>query len=117
MTYCREIENELPLYFDGVLDPRQQESVERHLSKCPLCRQKLSELREVREGLRRLPRATVPSALVESLRAGVSARLSAVPGAPNFVLLDAPRNWLKVWLMPSVAGGFATVTLAFALLS
>jgi hypothetical protein len=117
MTRCEELQFDLPLYFDGSLNPDERGAVDAHLPECPLCRQKLSEFEELFLGLRALPRYSVPEQLVDNIRASVASQLTPSRGAPSFGLIDRRRRWSEVWLAPSAAAAFATLVIGFALLS
>ena len=45
----------LDLMLDGELSPREAESVEHHLRKCPACRRRLRKIEEADDFVRRLP--------------------------------------------------------------
>lgn len=117
MICCREIEDELPLYNDGVLEAKMQASIAEHLQKCPLCRQKLSEYRELSIGLRSLPIELLPPTLLRSIRSTMAARIAPSYGSPAFALLENRRDWLRTWLLPSSLGGIVTAILAFGMIS
>ncbi len=42
--HCRVIRDLLPLYVEGLASPESRELVEQHLTDCPECRQKLTEM-------------------------------------------------------------------------
>ena len=116
MTKCEELQFDLPLYFDGSLNADERSAVDAHLPECPLCRQKLSEFEELSVGLRSIPRYEAPADLVSAIRASVSAQFAPTPGNPSFALIDRPRRWTDIWLVPSTAGAMATVVIGFTLL-
>jgi hypothetical protein len=117
MTKCEELQFDLPLYFDGSLNPDERAGIDAHLPECPLCRQKLSEFEDLSLGLRSIPRFSAPENLVSEIRAAVAGRLSATPGSPAFHLIDRRRSWMEIWLVPSTVGAMATLIISFALLS
>lgn len=117
MTKCEELQFDLPLYTDGSLDANVRSAIDAHLPECPLCRQKLSEFQDLTAGLKAVPRFTAPDRLIESVRAAVSAHLSSAISSPTFRLIDTPRRWTEVWLMPSSVGTMATLLFGFTLLS
>jgi hypothetical protein len=108
---CRELQTNLSLYFDDVLTPEERDLLDGHLAACPLCRQTLSDLQDLRNGLRALARPKMPEFSVASLRAAVAEQLRPSFATPGFHLLDQPRNWSKVWMMPSAVGAFASVVI------
>src|SRR5687768_17564955 len=117
MTKCEELQFDLPLYFDGCLNPAERSTIDAHLPECPLCRQKLSEFEELSTGLKALTRMSVPDDLVGAIRVSAAAQPSPAWGSPIFGLIDRRRRWTDIWLMPSMIGTAATVIIGFALLS
>ena len=117
MTKCEELQFDLPLYFDGSLKPDERSAIDSHLPECPLCRQKLSEYEELTTGLKAMPRLTAPDDLVGAIRATVATQFAPASGSPAFHLIDRPRSWTEIWLMPSMVGTAATVLLGLTLLS
>src|SRR5688572_827914 len=117
MTKCEELQFDLPLYFDGCLNPAERSTIDAHLPECPLCRQKLSEFEELSVGLKALPRLSVPDDLVGAIRVSAAAQLAPAWGSPIFRLIDRRRRWADIWLMPSMIGTAATFIIGFALLS
>lgn len=117
MTKCEELQFDLPLYFDGGLNPEERLVIDAHLPECPLCRQKLSEFEELYLGLKSVPSLAAPDELVATIRASVADQLAPSIGSPVFRLIDRRRNWMDVWLMPSVTGVAATLVLGLALLT
>lgn len=109
MSNCEQLKHDLPLYFDGVLSPEERTVVDSHLVQCPLCRQKIADLRSITRSLRQMPAAAVPEGLAASLRSRIIPDLGFGTFHPVFRFVDTPRNWFHVWLMPSLAGGLATV--------
>lgn len=49
MKNCRETENLLPLYEEGVLSEAEKRAVEAHLADCAVCRKELADLKKARE--------------------------------------------------------------------
>ncbi|MEO8574380.1 MAG: anti-sigma factor [Pyrinomonadaceae bacterium] len=117
MTKCEELKFDLPLYFDGSLSSDQRSAVDSHLPECPLCRQKLFEFEQLSVGLSSMPRRSAPMDLVNALRASVAAQLALSAGSPSFSLIESPRRWADTWLVPSVAGAMATLTIGITMLS
>ncbi|MCA1700318.1 MAG: zf-HC2 domain-containing protein [Actinobacteria bacterium] len=65
-------------YLDGELGTVQARRVERHVHRCPRCRQFLATLRRTVEGLSRLSPEPAPAGLAD----GVVERLPGPPWAP-----------------------------------
>ncbi|HEX6123919.1 MAG TPA: zf-HC2 domain-containing protein [Pyrinomonadaceae bacterium] len=117
MTKCEELQFDLPLYTDGSLDVDVRSAIDAHLPECPLCRQKLSEFRDLRLGLKSVPRLTAPDRLVESIRTTIAAQLAPAGRSPVFYLIERQHRWTEVWLMPFSVSTMATLVLGFTLLS
>lgn len=114
---CNEIQFDLPLYSDNVLSAEVGQAIEQHLSCCPLCRQKLADIHELRSELRSLERPVMPFAELAELRAAFGQRLAPETIAPGFRLIEARGSWLETWLLPSAAGALVSLVLGFLLLA
>ena len=117
MTKCEEIQFDLPLYSDGSLDAAERGIIDAHLPECPLCRQKLSEFKQLSLGLRSVPRESASLEMLNSIRAAVADRLATPSGYPSFQLMDRRRSWREIWLVPSTAAALASLTIGLTLLS
>lgn len=113
---CSEAHDRLAVYFDDVLSRAERDSLECHLDTCPLCRLHLSELQEARNLIRSLSKEAMPSSLLDSIRSSVAARFAPAGIGPGFTLIDSSRDWIGVWLMPSIAGSVASILFGFLLL-
>lgn len=110
---CSDIRSDISLYGDGCLSSEFEDALQQHLTICPICRQELSEYREMRAALRAVSQVRIPAALSSKLRA--SALTSARPGMFAF-----PRLTGFAWgqnLLPLVGSSFASVLVGFALFS
>lgn len=114
---CRDLQFELPLFADNVLSDDERTGLEEHLARCPLCRQDLSDIQELRTRLREMARPQMPLSLMESVRSSVREALSLPGNTPAFRLIEPKRRWADVWLVPSAIAGFATVVCGFLLLT
>ena len=116
MVQCSEIQNDLPLYSDGVLEARDSELIENHLTACPLCRQRLDELKGVQAALVSSRAVRMPVSLLDSIKVAVAMEIGGSAASPQFRLVETKRDWVTVWLMPFSVGGIASVLLAFSML-
>jgi hypothetical protein len=57
---CKEIDNQLPGYEEGLLAPGEKECIDGHLAVCERCRRSLADLRHARELLRNLAEMEPP---------------------------------------------------------
>ncbi|MER3631692.1 MAG: hypothetical protein C4325_05605 [Blastocatellia bacterium] len=110
---CSEAKKALTVYFDDVLSDVERSTLDCHLLACPLCRVYLSELQEARNLVRAVRREPIPAALLSSIRDALAVQLLPFGNGPNFRLIDDRRNWLSVWLMPSLAGSLASLGFGF----
>ena len=113
---CREIKIDLALYRDGGLLPDVRTAVDHHLSRCPLCRQKLAEHEMLGERLRSVPRIQMPESVLLNVRQSFGFFPPAHNSSPTFQLIGAKGSWLDRWLMPLAAGGVASVVAGITML-
>ena len=113
---CTDLQFILPLYSDDVLSETELAQVSEHLDRCPLCRQKVIDFQEIRNGFRAVRRPEFRVAALQSLRSNIAGRLTSSTRAPLFQLVGERRKWLDVWLMPYAVGSLTTLILGFTLL-
>jgi hypothetical protein len=113
---CKDLQFDLPVYFDDVLSPETVSSIDAHLAECPLCRQELAEMRANRSDLKALLRPAIPAARLASIRRAVAALASPQQHSPAFRMVEARGNWIDIWLMPYAVGSCASVVLGITLL-
>jgi hypothetical protein len=68
---CREIEDQLPLYLEDLLAPKEKGLLEEHLSVCPFCRQRLADSKKTEEILKDLEEVEAPPFFEERIMARV----------------------------------------------
>ena len=77
---CRDIENKLSAYLEGIVSPKEKEGVENHLSSCQMCRKALEELRRTNalvKGLEQVePPPWFPQKIMTRVRAEQESRKS-----------------------------------------
>ena len=113
---CIDLQLVLPLYSDDVSSEAELSQISAHLDRCPLCRQKLIDFQELRNGLRTIARPEFSASALQSLRGAVAARLASATRAPIFQLIGDRRRWIDVWLMPYAVGALTTVIIGFTML-
>jgi len=113
---CQDIQPELPLYFDDILPSETIAAIDAHLPRCPLCRQKIADMQELRSGLRSLARPAVPGLRLESLKKAVAALAAPERTSPAFRLIENPGPWYRVWLLPATGGALASIIFGIGLL-
>jgi Putative zinc-finger len=109
---CESIQFDLPLYPDSNLSGEERSRVDGHLEECPGCRQKLTDFQELRQSLRVFERPEIPAGVTNSIKHAVAAEIHANSRRQGSAL----HIWLNTWLMPSGAGAFASVLVAFLVL-
>jgi hypothetical protein len=113
---CKDLQFILPLYPDNVLSEAEQTFAAQHMDSCPVCRQKLADLLDVRNKFRAAARPQFPPAAMQALRRNVAARLEVSTGRQMFQNVGDRRRWVDVWLMPSAVGSLSTLLIGFTLL-
>jgi hypothetical protein len=96
-TTAGHVQELLPGYALGVLDPDETELVARHVQGCPLCRGELARYQQVRQ---LLPYAVPPQPVPLRVRTGVLAAIDVV-GTSNdeqMIVLPAPPADRRPWL-------------------
>ncbi|MGI8670685.1 MAG: anti-sigma factor family protein [Aridibacter sp.] len=112
---CEELQFNLPLYIDDILSDDERALLDKHLPRCPLCRQKLSEYKELRNNLRIMPRPTIPANLMQNIRSAVAVetRISQPMFSPLFTETFADR--IRQFVMPYSVATFASLVIGVSL--
>ncbi len=113
---CRDLQFILPLYSDNVLNEEELSMAELHIDSCPVCRQKLADFQDIRNGLRGVRKPAFSMADMSELKRKVAYRLEASAGRQMFQNTADKRRWVDVWLMPFAVGSLSTLLLGFTLL-
>src|SRR5262245_51979786 len=114
---CREIQFDLHLYSDGELAEETATKVATHLDSCPVCRAELASIGSLRSALRLMRRPEISASAYQRLRETIASEFAPAYGSPTFRLIEGSSNWLKTWMMPTIAGTAASVILGLALLA
>src|SRR5262245_22395256 len=113
---CEDLQIDLASYMDDVLPEENVEILRAHLSACPLCRQALDDMRQVRVSLRSLPRPEIPDAVIATVRQSVRAK--AEPATRPFGIfatrLQVPSY--RLWFASYAAGACASAVFGMAFL-
>lgn len=118
---CENLQLNLSAYLDDNLNAGERATVDEHLARCPLCRQKLADFQSLRVALRGLARPELPNSVLASIRSRV-AQANQIR-QPSFAVfqVESLREWLRARLMPYAVGTAASllfgVTLLWTLLS
>lgn len=114
--HCKEVELILPLYFDGGLRSGEAASIDEHLDGCPVCRQRLADLKEIRSEIASLARPRLSAERIGMIRLAVAESLPVTSAAaPGFKLIETTGSWFDRWLMPSMVGSLASLVLGVTL--
>lgn len=113
---CNDLQFILPLYPDGVLTDKEQAVIEAHLDSCPVCRQKLADLHDIRGSLRAVSKPALAPGAIREIRAALTTGLAACAPGQMFQPIGDRRRWVDVWLMPFAVGSLSTVLLGLSLL-
>lgn len=113
---CRDLQFILPLYSDNVLSEVELSAAENHLDSCPVCRQKLVDFQDIRNGLRGVGKPAFSLAEMTELKRKVALRLEVTSGKQMFQNVGDRRRWVDVWLMPFAVGSLSTLVIGFSFL-
>lgn len=113
---CSDLQLNLSLYADGILDQSDAATISQHLEHCPLCRRVCTEIRELRAGLRQMPRPELSAAAVDSIKSALNreiktSRHSLLP------VSSGVRQWLQLSVLPYGVGAFASIAIGLSFLT
>ncbi len=114
---CENLQLNLPLYIDDVLSNDERASIEFHLPSCPLCRQKLSEYKELKNDLRMVARPVIPATLLKSVRSAVANQLDQPTIYTGTEIEPTFTEKLAHWFVPYSVGTVVASVFTFVLLS
>ncbi|ABO48590.1 putative transmembrane anti-sigma factor [Desulforamulus reducens MI-1] len=83
---CQVVLELLSPYLDGVLDPVEHATVQKHLASCPACSRELAELKACIDLLQELPDIAPPA----DFRAGLMEKIDRLPSSTKS---NDQRNW------------------------
>ncbi|MFV0389117.1 MAG: anti-sigma factor family protein [Pyrinomonadaceae bacterium] len=117
---CERIESELALYLDDEFPIADRLRVEEHLSKCPNCRAKLDQFKQITYTLRTAQFPPVPIEISARIRAAIEVaaiRRTGALNSPRFRTFPERNLSEKFhhWLMPYSLGSIAAVIFVFVL--
>ncbi len=113
---CEELQFNLSLYAEGELDVEESSILDQHLLHCPVCRIKLAEFQNLRDGFRAIPRPAIPADLLYALRSSLAAELNVSQTQSWFNLSEEWRDWLTLRVMPVGVGTVVSLSIAIAFL-
>lgn len=110
---CENLQSNLPLYIDDVLSETERASIEGHLPTCPLCRQTLSEYKDLRNDLRMFARPVIPAELLNSVKKSIANELNQPTITTGTEVLPTFSEKLAHWILPYSVGTVAASLFAF----
>lgn len=113
---CETLEQSLALYPDGMLASAEKAAADLHLAACPLCRQKLDDIRSIATGLRQFSPIRVPADLAVGIRTTVRTEIYRRRHSRFAFVSEGFREYLQMRVMPYAVGATAALLLGFTLL-
>ncbi len=112
---CENLQFNLSIYLDDILTDEERATVDNHLARCPLCRQRLSDFQALQRDLRMMPRPVLSSELLNSVKMRVAEEIYSQPfKEPSFS--EKILAWSRRFLMPYTVGTAASLVFGFLLL-
>lgn len=97
---CDDIQQSLSLYVDDGLAAEVRLACYQHLEVCPVCREHVAELRNLRSGLAMLSQPAPPADLVSSINLAVAAEAARQKARRQATTMDLFNDWALRWLQP-----------------
>jgi hypothetical protein len=113
---CDNLQENLALYVDEILDIKTYGHLDKHLSECQTCQNKLAEYQSLQINLRSLARPSIPNDIAFSLQSVVSLELSRSKKQIFFSFSPDNLEFLKFKVMPYAVGTVASLIFSFSLL-
>lgn len=110
---CENLQLNLSVYLDDILRDEERATLDEHLARCPLCRQKLADFQSLRMDLRILPRPEMPNELLVAMRSRVA---QEVKSTRKSIFTESFREWLQMRFMPYSVGTALSLVLGVTLL-
>lgn len=108
---CEETNESLSLYVDDVLTLPARVAIDEHLSRCPVCRSEVAELRALTRGLSSLSYPALPENLAASITDSLMIEAAARKQSPRTSFSQRLSRFLEPRLMPYSVGSLASVIL------
>ncbi len=113
---CEALQLDLSLYPDGTLSPDRKAAVDSHLGACPLCRQKLDDIRGLRAALGEFQSSAAPAGLATSVKIAVRTELLRTRNTRTGFISEQLLDYLQMRVMPYAVGTAASVILGVSFL-
>src|SRR5215510_4777191 len=112
---CEETKQSLSLYIDDCVSLPTRVAIDEHLTRCPVCRSEVAQLRTLTRRLASLHHPVPPADLADTITDALIIEAAAQRQAPNPSLTYRIARFLQPRLMPYTIGSFASVIM-FALM-
>jgi anti-sigma factor RsiW len=114
MISCQESQKSFSPYLDGVLPRGAVDTLDEHLSVCPVCRGQLEATRSLVRGLSLVTRPAPPANLASDIRASLVIERAARAASEPAPLHERAALWVKLRLMPYAVGAVYSMVLFVA---
>lgn len=114
MMSCQESQKSFSPYLDGVLPRGAVDTLDEHLSVCPVCRQQLEATRSLVRRLSLVTRPAPPMNLAGDIRASLVIERAARAASEPAPLHERAALWVKLRLMPYAVGAVYSMILFVA---
>lgn len=114
MMSCQESQKSFSPYLDGVLPRGAVDTLDEHLSVCPVCRGQLEATRSLVRGLSLVTRPAPPANLAGDIRASLVIERAARAASEPAPLHERAALWVKLRLMPYAVGAVYSMILFVA---
>lgn len=114
MMSCQESQKSFSPYLDGVLPRGAVDTLDEHLSVCPVCRGQLEATRSLVRGLSLVTRPAPPANLAGDIRASLVIERAARAASEPAPLHERAALWVKLRLMPYAVGAVYSMILFIA---
>jgi hypothetical protein len=114
MMSCQESQKSFSPYLDGVLPRGVVDTLDEHLSVCPVCRHQLEATRSLVRGLSLVTRPAPPANLASDIRASLVIERAARAASEPAPLHERAALWVKLRLMPYAVGAVYSMILFVA---
>src|ERR1700749_1467326 len=114
MMSCQESQKSFSPYLDGVLPRGAVDTLDEHLSVCPVCRGQLEATRSLVRGLSLVTRPAPPASLANDIRASLVIERAARAASEPAPLHERAALWVKLRLMPYAVGAVYSMILFVA---
>jgi hypothetical protein len=114
---CELLEEAFSLYIDDQLTPSQRAACDDHLRECPVCRNRLAEMRSVARSLGQLSPPVPPAGLEPSISRALAIEMAARKRHRELPAVVRFGRWLEPRLFPYTVGSLASIIIFLGMFS